>query len=71
MIERLAALAAVAYFEGDGDPAEAPTALIITVNRQHHAAVEQAAPDASEPGSEAVPVRVEAVFCGIQFTHGS
>ena len=69
--EVLAALAAVADFEGDGDAAEASTALIITVNRQHDAAVKEAAPDGSEPGCEAVPVRVEAVFGRVQFTHGS
>ena len=70
-VEGLAALVVVANFERDGDAAEASTALIITVNRQHHAAVKQAAPQASEPGGEAAPVRVEAVFGRIQFTHGS
>ena len=69
--ERLTTLAAVAGLERDGDAAEASTALIITVNRQHDAAVKQAAPNASEPGSKAVPMRVEAVLGGIQFTHGS
>ena len=67
----LAALTAVADFEGNRDAAEASTALIITMNRQHDTAVEQAAPQAAEPGSEAVPVRIKAVLSGIQFTHGS
>ena len=70
-VEGLAALVVVANFERDGDAAEASTALIITVNRQHDAAVKQAAPDVSEPGGEAVPVRVKAVLGRIQFTHGS
>ena len=72
--ERLTALAAVAYFEGDGDAAEASTALIITVNWQHDAAVKQAAPDGAEPSSEPVGRgvgRENAVAGGIQFTHGS
>jgi hypothetical protein len=68
--EALAALISVADFEGDGDAAEASTALIITVNRQHDATVKEAAPDAAEPGCEAMTVRVKAVLGGIQITHG-
>ena len=68
--EGLTAFVAVADFEGDGDAAEASTALIITVNRQHDPTVKQAAPDVAEPGSEAVPVGVKAVLGGIQVTHG-
>ena len=43
-----------AHLERNRDPSKAPTALIITVNRQHDPAVEHAAPDAAEPRPEAM-----------------
>ena len=66
----LPALAAIAGLERDGDAAEASTALIITMNREHDAAVKQAAPNAPYPGCEAAWRRVDAGSGGIQFTHG-
>jgi hypothetical protein len=49
---RSRAAAALTHFKRNRNPAKASTALIITVNREHHATVEQAAPDGAEPGKE-------------------
>src|SRR5258708_24409375 len=62
------AIVRAAHLKRNRDPSKAPTALIITVNRQHHPAVEQAAPDAADPSSEAVFGFVP-VFCGIEISH--
>ena len=43
--------------ERDRDAAEAATALIITVNWQHHPAMEQAAPEVTEPVGKVTPAR--------------
>ena len=63
--------AAAAHFKRNRDSSKASTALIITVNRQHHPAVKQAAPDAAEPRREAVSGFVGriAAFRGIEVSH--
>jgi hypothetical protein len=59
---------AAAHFKRNRDFPKASTALIITVNRQHDPAVEQAAPDAAEPTGKAMFGLVPAV-CGIEVSH--
>jgi hypothetical protein len=63
--------ARASHLKRNRDSSKASTALIITVNRQHDPAVEQAAPDAAEPGSEAVSRFVGRipVFRGIEVSH--
>ena len=57
-----------ADFKRNRDSSKAPTALIITVNRQHDLAVEQAAPDAAEPRREAMSGLVPSLG-GIKISH--